>query len=99
MIPTIALALCFVLPAAAPEKPDTNFKSIHQVQSEEHRTDTLRLDTVKRNEPVRTESLPAVVSKVKALGYASLFIVVLILLVILIVILVVIRYRQKIKRE
>jgi len=99
MIPIIALAICFILPAAAPEKPDTNFKSIHQVQSEEHTADTLSPDTFRRNEPVKTESIPKVVPKVKVLGYASLFIVILILLVILIVILVVIRYRQKIKRE
>jgi uncharacterized membrane protein YukC len=93
------MAVCFILPAAAPEKPDTNFKSIHQIQSQEHAADTLRPDTVKENTTVKTEFPPAVVPKVKTLSYASLLIVVLILLLILLVILIVIRHRQMIKRE
>jgi hypothetical protein len=99
MIRLLTLTILIILPGVTPEKPDTNFKSIHQVQSEKHAADTLRPDTVKKIEPARVELIPAVVPKTKALSYASLFVVVILLLTILILILILIRSRRKIKRE
>ena len=99
MTDILALTIFIALPGATPEKADTNFKSIHRVQSEEHGTDTLRPDAIQRVEPAREGSIPAVVPKTKALSYASLLVVVILLLALLITILVVLRSRQKIKRE
>jgi uncharacterized membrane protein len=89
MIPLLILTIGFILPAAVPERPDSNFKSIHQVQAEEHASDTLQPDTAVK------PPLP----NLKAVGYATYFLVVVLLLIILLVVLILIRSRQKIKRE
>jgi uncharacterized membrane protein len=89
MIPILVLTIGLILPAAAPERPDTNFKSIHQVQTEEHSADTLKHDT----------AAPPAVPTSKAIGYATYFLIVVLMLVILVVVLVLIRTRNKIKRE
>lgn len=95
MIQLLTLTIIGFMPGVTPEKPDTNFKSIHQVQSEEMKNDTVRPDTVKITNPARGDSLPAIVPRVKALSSTTLLLVIIILLLILIVILILIRSRQK----
>jgi len=99
MIQSLSLILYFAAATSPVGRPDTNFKSIHQLQSEEHRGDTLRSDTAIKHKPVPVDSNPKAVPPVKALGFATLLVVVIIILIILIAILLVLRYRRKAKPD
>jgi cytochrome bd-type quinol oxidase subunit 1 len=99
MIQSLALVLYFAASSSPEGRPDTNFKSIHQLQSEEHKGDTLRSDTVIKREPGPVDVNPKAVPPVKALGFATLLVVVIIILIILITILLVLRYRRKAKLD
>jgi hypothetical protein len=99
MMPHIILTIVFILPAATPERPDSNFKSIHQVQSQEHARDTLPPDTAAGKKPAAADSVSVPVPGSKTLSYATYFLVIILLLAILTVILILLRSRHKIKRE
>lgn len=99
MIQSLALILYCAAATGPAGRPDTNFKSIHQLQSEEHEGDTLRSDTAVKHEPVPVDSNPKAVPPVKTLGFATLLVVVIIILIILIALLLILRYRRKAKPE
>lgn len=78
------------LSAAPVEKPDTNFKSIHQVQSEQNRPDPVR-----PGNPAPVDTVAVAPPANKILGTATLFVVVFILLLITVCVAIVFIFRRK----
>lgn len=72
------------------EKPDTNFKTIHQIQAEQNRP-----DSIQQANPAPAETAAAPLPTTRFLGTTSLFVVVFVLLVIVICLLVILGFRRR----
>lgn len=80
-----------MLTSQAPiEKPDTNFKTIHQIQTEQNRPDPIRSGNPT---PAETTAAPLPVRRV--LGTTTLLVVVFILLVIVVCLLVILDFQRQ----
>ncbi len=85
LIPALALS------AVPVEKPDTNFKSIHQVQSEQNRPDS----SVRPGNPAPVNTAAAAAPVNRTLSMATLLVVVFIILVIVVCVVVIFSFRRK----
>ena len=85
LIPALALS------AVPVEKPDTNFKSIHQVQSELNRPDS----SVRPGNPAPVDTTAVIPPANKVLSTATLFVVVFIILVITVCVVIIFGFRRK----
>lgn len=89
----------FIVYANERVKPDSNFKSIHQLELEQHQKDTTKSDTIEKIQELEKENIPSEETQVKAVINFSLLIVISVLLIITIAILLIVRSVYRAKRE
>lgn len=95
------LFILFLIIGARPEgtHPDSGFKSIHQLNDETHRRDTIQHDSDVRNEPVNVENMHVSDRQAETFTNLTLFNILLTILLIVFVLFLLLHRRYRWKKE
>jgi len=80
-------------------KPDTNFKSIHQIEYELHQKDTTKVDTTLKIKSEKINTLPEVNRQVGTIINFSLLILIIIILIVIVAVFLIARRIFKTKSK